>query len=279
MYKAKASGDNKPVVFDPVFELESVTRRAMELELGQAIRNGELEVHYQPIMDGQSRQILGVEALVRWIHPERGQISPVEFIPIAEASGCIAELGDWVLRTALTAMKRWPDLFLSVNISPVQFKDVRLVERVFDAIKESGFDPTRLELQITEGLLMPDTGIVQRAIEEFKTKGIRVTLDDFGSGFSGLGYIQNFPFDKIKIDGSFIADIDKNPQTAAVVQCVVNLATALGKNITAEGIETDEHEKLLRSFGCQTLQGFKYGRPMSAAEFDAFVCEPKRRLA
>lgn len=279
MYKAKASGDNKPVVFDPVFELEAVTRSAMELELGQAIKNGELEVHYQPIVDGQSQQVLGVEALARWTHPERGPISPAEFIPIAEASGLIVELGDWVLRTALAALRCRPDLFLSVNLSPVQFRDVRLVERVFEALEEIGFDPTRLELEITEGLLIYDTGIAQRTIEKFKSKGIRVALDDFGTGYSGLGYIQNFPFDKIKIDRSFVADIDKNPQSAAVVQCVVNLASSLGIIVTAEGIETENHELLLKSFGCHTLQGFKYGRPLPASQFDSILSEPKRRLA
>lgn len=276
MYKAKASGDDKPIVFDPVFELETVKQRAMQLELAQAIKNKELEVYLQPIVDGQTQTILGAEALARWNHPIRGQISPTEFIPIAEESGFIVELGDWVMRTAMEAMTPWPDLFLSVNLSPVQFKNALLVERVFGLLEETGFDPARLELEVTEGLLIYDTKVARRTIETFKSKGIRIALDDFGTGYSSLGYIQSFPFDKVKIDRSFVSDIDKNPQSAAVVQCVVNLASSLGMVVTAEGIETEKHEMLLKFIGCNTLQGFKYGRPMPADEFDLSLVDPEQ---
>lgn len=267
MYKSKASGKNEPVMFDQVFELETVKRRVMRHELSKAIENEELEVYLQPIVDAQTQDVIGAEALARWNHPSRGLILPNEFIPIAEESGFIVELGDWVLRSALEAIAPWSDLFLSVNLSPVQFKDPRLAERVVDALEETRFDPTRLELEVTEGLLIYDTNVARRAIDAFKSKGIKIALDDFGTGYSSLGYIQNFPFDKVKIDRSFVADIDTNPQSAAVVQCVVNLASSLGMVVTAEGIETERHELLLKFIGCNTLQGFKYGRPLPVSEF------------
>lgn len=279
MYKAKSLSDGKPVLFDPVMELETIQRRALEMELGQAVNNNELEVYFQPIVDGQTQKTVGVEALVRWNHPTRGLVSPAEFIPVAEESGCIVEIGDWVLRTAMLTMAHRPELFLSVNLSPVQFRDALLVERVFNALDETGFDPKRLELEVTEGLLIYDTSVARRVIETFKSKGIRIALDDFGTGYSSLGYIQSFPFDKVKIDRSFVSDIDINPQSAAVVQCVVNLATSLGMDVTAEGIETKSHEMLLKFIGCNTLQGFRYGKPMPAAEFEALRNQTMIKLA
>lgn len=279
MYKSKALGNDKPIIFDPVFELETVRQRALQSELDQAIKNKELEVYLQPIVDGQTQAILGAEALARWNHPVRGQIPPEEFIPVAEESGFIIELGDWVMRTAMAAMIPWPDLFLSVNLSPVQFKDALLVSRVLSILEDTGFDPARLELEVTEGLLIYDTIVARRTIETFKSMGIRIALDDFGTGYSSLSYIQSFPFDKVKIDRSFVSDIDKNPQSAAVVQCVVNLATSLGMVVTAEGIETENHEMLLKFIGCNSLQGFKYGRPMPAAEFDLSLVGPQQMLA
>lgn len=278
MYKSKAAGNSEPVMYDPAFELETVKRRAMKLELAKAIENDELEVYLQPIVDAQTQVMIGAEALARWNHPSRGLILPTEFIPIAEESGFIVELGDWVLRTAMEAMAPWSNLFLSVNLSPVQFKDPMLAERVFSALDDTGFEPKRLELEVTEGLLIYDTNVARRAIETFKTKGIQIALDDFGTGYSSLGYIQNFPFDKIKIDRSFVADIDKNPQSAAVVQCVVNLASSLGIVVTAEGIETERHELLLKFIGCNTLQGFKYGRPLPVSEFGFPPSETKRNV-
>ncbi|WP_306260329.1 EAL domain-containing protein [Pararhizobium sp. IMCC21322] len=279
MYKAKSLSDGNPVLFDPVMELETIQRRALEMELGQAVNNNELEVYFQPIVDGQTQETVGVEALVRWNHPTRGLVSPVEFIPVAEESGSIVEIGDWVLRTAMTTMANRPELFLSVNLSPVQFRDAFLVERVFNAVDETGFDPKRLELEVTEGLLIYDASVARRTIETFKSRGIRIALDDFGTGYSSLGYIQSFPFDKVKIDRSFVSDIDINPQSAAVVQCVVNLAASIGMEVTAEGIETKSHEMLLKFIGCNTLQGFRYGKPMPAAEFEAFSNQKKKKLA
>jgi len=251
-------------------------RHTLKHELSNAIENEEMKVYLQPIVDAQTQEIIGAEALARWCHPTRGVIEPNEFIPIAEESGFIVELGDWVLRTAMMAIKPWSELFLSVNLSPVQFKDSILVERVFAALDETDFDPKRLELEVTEGLLIYDTNAARKVIDTFKSRGIHIVLDDFGTGYSSLAYIQNFPFDKIKIDRSFVADIDRNPQSAAVVQCVVNLATTLGMIVTAEGIETDTHEALLKSIGCHTMQGFKYGRPVPVSEFamSAFENQP-----
>lgn len=276
MYKSKAAGNCEPVMFDPVFELETVMRHTLKHELSNAIENEEMKVYLQPIVDAQTQKIIGAEALARWCHPTRGVIEPNEFIPIAEESGFIVELGDWVLRTAVMAIKPWSELFLSVNLSPVQFKDSILIERVFAALDDTDFDPKRLELEVTEGLLIYDTNAARKVIDTFKSRGIHIVLDDFGTGYSSLAYIQNFPFDKIKIDRSFVADIDRNPQSAAVVQCVVYLATTLGMIVTAEGIETDTHEALLKSIGCHTMQGFKYGRPVPVSEFamSAFENQP-----
>lgn len=279
MYKSKASGKCEPVLFDPVFELETVKRRAMKLELSKAIENKELEVYLQPIVDAQTQEVIGAEALARWNHPTRGLIMPNEFIPIAEESGFIVELGDWVLRSAMTGIAPWSGLFLSVNLSPVQFKDPLLAERVFKALDDTQFDPMRLELEVTEGLLIYDTKVARRAIDSFKSKGIQIVLDDFGTGYSSLGYIQNFPFDKVKIDGSFVSDIDSNPQSAAVVQCVVDLASSLGIVVTAEGIETEIHETLLKFIGCDTLQGFKYGRPLPVADFSVDQSGAEQNMA
>lgn len=279
MYKAKQSGAHKPAIFDPVYELEMVTRRALEVDLGDSIERDQLEVYFQPIVSGQTQAICGVEALVRWHHPERGLVSPADFIPVAEESGFIVQLGEWVLRTAMAKLKDRPDLFLSVNLSPVQFRDALLVERVLGGIKDTGFDPKRLELEITEGLLIYDADIARRTIESFKAHGIRIALDDFGTGYSSLGYIQNFPFDKIKIDRSFIADIETNSQSAAVVQCVVNLASSLGMVVTAEGIETESHEMLLKFIGCNTLQGYRYGKPMPFQDLSASLDEQANAIS
>ncbi|MEQ8402711.1 MAG: EAL domain-containing protein [Roseitalea porphyridii] len=279
MYKAKQTGEGGPVLFDPVHELEAVSRRALEMDLQTSIERGEFEVYFQPIVDGRTQTMRGVEALARWHHPERGLVSPAEFIPVAEESGFIVQLGEWVLREAMHTLKGQPDLFVSVNLSPVQFRDAMLVERVFRAIDETGFDPTRLELEITEGLLIYDARVARRTIELFKARGIRIALDDFGTGYSSLGYIQSFPFDKIKIDRSFIADIETNAQSAAVVQCVVNLASSLGMVVTAEGIETSSHEMLLKFIGCDTLQGYRYGKPVPFGELEQGADMARQRRA
>lgn len=266
MYKAKAESSDQPVMFEAVFEANSIRRQAMEADLSRSINNNEMEVYYQPIVCSQTQAIQGVEALVRWNHPERGQILPGDFIPLAEETGFIIELGEWVLKTATTSLANTENLFLSVNLSPVQFRDPLVLPRLLDAIKSSGFDPHRLEFEITEGLLINDAKTARRIIDAFKAEGIRIALDDFGTGYSSLGYIQNFPFDKVKIDRSFVSKMDVDPHSAAVVQCVVNLASSLGMIVTAEGIETDSHELLLKFIGCQTLQGFKYGKPMPLSE-------------
>jgi diguanylate cyclase (GGDEF)-like protein len=262
MYKAKRSGSYFPVIFEPVLELEAIKRRAMESDLDRSIDRNEMEVYFQPIVDARTRHTRGVEALVRWHHPEKGLVSPADFVPVAEESGFILNLGEWVLRTAMEKMSAFPNLFLSVNLSPVQFRDGLLVDRIKAAIEETNFDPRRLELEITEGLLINDADVARRALGAFGKLGIRIALDDFGTGYSSLSYVQSFPFDKVKIDKSFVADIETNSQSAAVVQCVVSLASTLGMVVTAEGIESDSHEMLLNFIGCDTLQGYRYSKPL-----------------
>lgn len=271
MCKGKADGVDHPLMFDTSYEAERIKRQEMEVDLARSLENGEMEVYYQPIVCGQTRNIQGVEALVRWNHPVRGQVSPVQFIPVAEESGFIIELGEWVLRTAAGHLAGMDNLFLSVNLSPVQFRDPLVVPRLLGAIKTAGLDPRRLEFEITESLLMHDSKIASRVIDAFKAKGIGIALDDFGTGYSSLSYIQDFPFDKVKIDRCFVSTMDSSPHSAAVVQCVVNLASSLGMIVTAEGVETESQELLLKFIGCQTLQGYRYAKPMQFADLVAFV--------
>lgn len=261
MHRAKHNAQDGPVMFDPVFEFETVQRNQLELELVKSIENDELHVYFQPIVCAKTQQIRGAEALVRWQHPTRGLVPPDQFISIAEECGFIVELGEWVLKTAVAQMTAYDGLFLSVNLSPVQFRDPELVEKVLCVLDETGFCPRRLELEITEGLLINDTKNARRVIDAFKAKGISIALDDFGTGYSSLSYIQDFPFDKVKIDRSFISQLGESVESAAVVQCVVSLASSLGMVVTAEGVESEQHEMLLKFIGCGTLQGFRYGKP------------------
>jgi len=271
MCKGKADGVDHPLRFDTSYEAERIKRQEMEVDLARSLENGEMEVYYQPIVCGQTRNIQGVEALVRWNHPVRGQVSPVQFIPVAEESGFIIELGEWVLRTAAGHLAGMDNLFLSVNLSPVQFRDPLVVPRLLGAIKTAGLDPRRLEFEITESLLMHASKPASRVIDAFKATGIGIALDDFGTGYSSLSYIQDFPFDKVKIDRCFVSTMDSSPHSAAVVQCVVNLASSLGMIVTAEGVETESQELLLKFIGCQTLQGYRYAKPMQFADLVAFV--------
>lgn len=276
MYRGKAEEEREPVMFEPVFELNTVERTMLESELKQAIVKDELRVFFQPIVSGCDHRMQGVEALVRWQHPRLGLIGADRFISIAEESGFIIAMGEWVLETALSHFASHPDMFVSVNISPVQFRDPELVTKILATLQRTGFDPNNLELEITESLLINDAAVARRVIDRLKAKGIRIALDDFGTGYSSLSYLQQIPFNKIKIDRSFVKQLGSSPQSEAVVRCVVELASALGMIVTAEGVETAQHEAMLKQIGCQTLQGYKYGRPQP---FDALMTQGGRDLA
>ena len=235
--------------------------------LRQAMVDGGFEVHYQPLVTLRSGEVSGCEALLRWRHPERGMVSPAEFIPVAEDTGLITELGDWVLRTACAEAAGWPDhIRLAVNVSPVQLKCQTLALRIAAALAASGLKPSRLEIEITEAVLIRDDEAALAILHQLRAIGVRIALDDFGTGFSSLSYLKRFPFDKIKIDRCFVSDISEADGSSSIVQAVVNIAAALNMTTTAEGVETDAQRELLRRLGCTEMQGYLFSAPKPGAE-------------
>jgi EAL domain-containing protein (putative c-di-GMP-specific phosphodiesterase class I) len=220
-----------------------------------------------PLVAVGDRSIVGVEALLRWHHPNDGEITPATFIPIAEQSGSILPIGEWVLRQACLAALEWQDIQLSVNISPVQFRQPCFVDMVAATLAQTGFQPERLELEITEGVLLLDTEGALTTFNRLKALGIRMSMDDFGTGYSSLSYLQRFAFDKIKIDQSFVRDVDVNPDAASIVDMSIALAKRLGIETNAEGVETAAQFDILRAGGCDQVQGYLFCRAVPAAEF------------
>jgi EAL domain-containing protein (putative c-di-GMP-specific phosphodiesterase class I) len=249
-------------------------RLAMEQDLRQALVDGGFEIHYQPLVGLTSGTVTACEALLRWRHPERGMVSPAQFIPIAEDTGLINEIGDWVLRTACAEAATWPDhIRLAVNVSPVQLKCQTLALRIAGALASSGLAPGRLELEITEAVLIRDDEAALAILHQLRTIGVRIALDDFGTGYSSLSYLKRFPFDKIKIDRCFVSDITEADGSSPIVQAVVNIAGALNMTTVAEGVETDAQRSLLRQLGCTEMQGYLFSAARPSAEvktlFDA----------
>ncbi|OIQ68892.1 cyclic di-GMP phosphodiesterase Gmr [mine drainage metagenome] len=259
MYAAKSAGRRTWRFFDPTMDAHVRARRMLETDLRKALADGALEVFYQPCVSLQSNKITGCEALVRWRHPERGMISPAEFIPIAEETGLINELGEWVLAAACAEATTWPDdVKLAVNVSPVQLKCQTLALKVAGALAASGLPASRLELEITEAVLIRDDEAALAILHQLRAIGVRIALDDFGTGYSSLSYLQRFPFDKIKIDRCFVSDIVEVDGSSAIVQAVVNIAAARNMTTTAEGVETLEQKELLRALGCTAMQGYLF---------------------
>jgi diguanylate cyclase (GGDEF)-like protein/PAS domain S-box-containing protein len=267
LYRAKEEGRNTSRFFEPEMDARLQRRKALERELRLALSRDELALYYQPKVSLHNDEVAGVEALVRWQHPERGLVPPVEFIGVAEETGLILQLGEWVLRTACRQAAAWPDLEVSVNISPAQFRQPDLVQIVRGALQDSGLEPHRLELEVTESVLIQQPDAAAKLLDDLKGLGVRVAMDDFGTGYSSLSYLQRFHFDKIKIDRSFIWAIGKEPTAKAIVRAVINLADSLGMVTCAEGVETDEQLGALRHEGCSEVQGYLFGKPMPAAEF------------
>jgi diguanylate cyclase (GGDEF)-like protein len=267
MYSAKNAGRRTFRFFEAQMDAQARARRALELDLRDAIRTESFELHYQPLVDLDGFEVAGCEALLRWRHPERDMISPAEFIPVAEDTGLIDELGEWVLNTACAEATHWPDrIRLSVNVSPVQFKSQTLALKVAAALAASGLPADRLELEITEAVLIRDDEAALDILHQLRAIGVRIALDDFGTGYSSLSYLQRFPFDKIKIDRSFIGDIAKPEGSWPIVQAVVNIATARKMTTTAEGVETQQQLDALRSLGCTQMQGYLFSAARPAAE-------------
>src|SRR5918996_4737 len=267
LYRAKEEGRNASRFFEPEMDARLQRRKAFERDLRLALTRDELELYYQPKISLLKDELAGVEALVRWRHPERGLVLPGEFVGIAEETGLILQLGEWVLRTAARQAAAWPDLQVSVNLSPVQFRQTDLVQVVQNALRESGLAPHRLELEVTESVLIQHPDAAAKLLADLKALGVRVAMDDFGTGYSSLSYLQRFHFDKIKVDRSFIWAIGKEPTAKAIVRAVISLASSLGMLTCAEGVETNEQLDALRCEGCSEVQGFLFGKPMPAPEF------------
>jgi diguanylate cyclase (GGDEF)-like protein/PAS domain S-box-containing protein len=267
MYAAKSAGRRTFRFFEPEMDAQVKARRILEMDLRQAILDGAFEVYYQPCVDLHDNRITGCEALLRWRHPERGMISPAEFIPVAEETGLINQLGEWALTTACTEATTWPnDIKIAVNVSPVQFKSGTLALKIVAALNASGLAASRLELEITEAVLIRDDEAALAILHQLRAIGVRIALDDFGTGYSSLSYLQRFPFDKIKIDRCFVTDIAEPDGSSCIVQAVVNIAAARHMTTIAEGVETQQQRELLRALGCTEMQGYLFSAAKPAAE-------------
>jgi EAL domain-containing protein (putative c-di-GMP-specific phosphodiesterase class I) len=235
----------------------------------------ELNIHFQPLADLESGRIVGFEALLRWNHPQIGPISPEVFVPLAEEAGLIVRLGDWVLREACSVAAKWnPPLKLSVNLSPLQFLQDDLVGSIEQVLSHTGLDPRRLDLEVTEGLLIKDAEGALAVLKRLKALGVQISMDDFGTGYSSLSYFRMFPFDKVKIDRSFVQEITANPQARAIIRSVIGLGRGLGMPVVAEGVETIEQLEALRAEGCDQVQGYLISRPNPIGHFYGVVLAP-----
>jgi diguanylate cyclase (GGDEF)-like protein len=267
LYRAKADGRGAFHFFERAMDEQLQARRALEMDLRRALQDGEFELYYQPLYHLGDERVAGCEALLRWRHPERGMVSPADFIPLAEEIGLIMPLGEWVLRHACAEAARWPEhVRLAVNLSPAQFRDRGLVRTVVSALAASALPAQRLELEITESVLLQDSVANMSMLHDLKALGVRISMDDFGTGYSSLSYLRSFPFDKIKIDQTFVRDILDDSDAMAIIKAVLDLGASMGIVTTAEGVETLEQMNALRGQGCAEIQGYFISRPAPAAE-------------
>jgi diguanylate cyclase (GGDEF)-like protein/PAS domain S-box-containing protein len=272
LYRAKEDGRGTYRFFEPGMDARAQARRLLEIDLRAALTRREFEIHYQPIHELKTDQITAFEALIRWKHPLRGMISPMDFIPLAEETGLITQLGDWILRRACMDAAAWSrEVRVAVNLSPVQFKNSNLAQSVISALAASGLAPERLELEITESVLLQDSEATLAALHKLRSFGVKISMDDFGTGYSSLSYLRSFPFDKIKIDRSFVHELATREDSMAIVRAVTGLGKSLGISIVAEGVETSEQLGLLRTEGCNEVQGFLFSRPRPAQEVEAML--------
>lgn len=267
LYRAKSEGKASFRYFETGMDAEAQERRLMEIDLHDALSRGEMELYFQPLFGLSQNKVTAFEALLRWNHPVRGQVSPVNFIPLAEETGLIVSIGEWVIREACRIAAPWPgDIRVAVNVSPVQFRSNSLNTIILQALAASGLEPGRLELEITESLFIDDVEGTLASLHSLKALGVRVALDDFGTGYSSLSYLRAFPFDKIKIDRSFIVDLLSHKGATAIIRSITSLAEALGIETTAEGVENADQLDILRDQGCSHIQGYYFSRPMPASE-------------
>ena len=267
LYQAKAEGRGAYRFFEAGMNERMQARRKLEIDLRSAITKGEFELHYQPLFDLEKNEVVGYEALLRWNHPERGKVSPLDFIPLAEETGLIVPIGEWVLRQACADAAKWPEhIRIAVNLSPVQFKSHGLVQTVFNALAAAGLAASRLELEITESVLLANTEASLAMLHQLRGLGASISMDDFGTGYSSLSYLQSFPFDKIKLDRSFIKDLGENKSSLAILRAVASLGASLGVSTTAEGVETEEQMREVRAEGITQIQGYLISRPQPAQD-------------
>jgi diguanylate cyclase (GGDEF)-like protein len=277
MYRAKEQGRDNYQLYAPAMNARAVERLLLESRLRPALHNGELTVHYQPVVDLRNGRIAGAEALLRWSHPDLGLVPPARFIPIAEMSGMIVPIGSWVLREACARarewQREWPGMTVSVNLSSRQFQQADLVADVRRALKETGLDPGSLDLEITESSAMANAEQSIATLSDLKELGVGISMDDFGTGYSSLAYLKRFPIDKIKVDQSFIRDIPDDTDDAAIVTAIIAMARSLQLVVVAEGVETEEQISFLREHGCDRMQGFVMSRAVPPAEFARIVTD------
>jgi len=278
MYQAKSNGKSRWCLFDQTMRTMAVERLALEADLKHGLDRHEFQVHYQPIVELPSGQIIGFEALLRWMHPKRGLVSPAEFVPIAEEIGYIVELGSWVLDQACQQVRQWQlaypaheNLFISVNVSTKQFAEPRLVERVQECLSRTGLNGRCLKLEITESAIMVDPPVASRTIEQLRACGVQISLDDFGTGYSSLSYLQSFKIDTLKIDRSFISRMGASGESNEIVRTIVNLAHNLGMEVIAEGIEEQAQHQQLQAIDCESGQGYLYSRPIASVKIEELL--------
>jgi len=271
LYEAKRAGAGSLSVYRPYMQSQLAEKRSFEADLQAALQNNEMDVFYQPQVSTETRAVCGFEALLRWTHPVRGRVPPAEFIPVAERTGFINALGKWVMETACKEAALWkPNIKIAINLSPVQLHSSNLIQNVVEALEKSNLDPARLELEITESVLLGNSDQTLAILDNLKAVGISMAMDDFGTGYSSLGNLRRVPFDKLKIDQSFLSDIASSQDALAIVEFVVGLGRKLRMTMIAEGVETEEQFAHMRQLGCDQIQGYLIGKPVPASELTAY---------
>ena len=276
MYQAKNGAEREAVLYNSTMETGALEKKQIETSLRRAIELGELRVFYQPVVRASDLTIVGMEALVRWTSKELGTVSPATFVPVAEETGLIHDLGRFVVDRACQDAAKWPGLKMAINLSPVQLRDPDFATGLLEVVQGYGLDPSRFELELTEGILVNNPTIAKRKLAKLKEMGFTLSLDDFGTGFSSIGYLRQFPFDILKVDRSFVRDIGLNATANALIQSLVSLGDAMNLSVIAEGIENEDQLKLLRLVQCEYVQGFLISRPIPAEEISR-TAEDRRR--
>ncbi|MGC2625214.1 MAG: EAL domain-containing protein, partial [Candidatus Udaeobacter sp.] len=281
LYRAKNTGRDRAVTFTAEMAQEVEHRRSIELDLREALESDALRLNYQPLISCRTGEICGIEALLRWNHPTHGAIAPADFIPIAESSGLLPAVGEWVLERAMSDSTRWPDIEIAINLSPVQFRHLDIDKTLRALVAKHGIDPRRFVLEITEGVLLEASDRTVSILDDIRRMGFKIALDDFGTRYSSLAYLCNFKFDKIKIDRSFIRSISKVETSRRIVQSVITLSRGLGIDVVAEGVETESEAAIMTHFGCTELQGYYFSRPIDADQMADFLIlfQPKPIVA